>query len=226
MSGEAVAIVTLASPTMKTLAQLRALAYVPLRDSDQSFFEPWFIDAMLNEGYLDLNARLRLKKQTVTGTADADGLIPLPTDCVEIENLYVGASPASFVDDDSFLSFSMAGIQPYGAGDVGALLARVNVGTMKIETFPVAASADYVLEEIQRPDIMVDETDTPSILTPELLPRIVSYATAKGKWVAGEEQEGAKYMALYEQGLPGAPRDAFRRKPFPLSMIPEAGPYG
>jgi hypothetical protein len=211
--------------SLPNLVKLRTLVYAALRDGERSFNEPWFVDEMLNEAYLDLNARLRLNKQEVSGTTEADGEIPFPTDLVEIENLYVSGSPVSFMDDDTFLSFQQAGVVPYGANDVSVLLGRVHQGTSKIETFPAAVSESYVLEYIARPATMEAESDIPSKLTKELIPRIVNYARAYCKWQEDAEAEGAKFMALYEQGLPGAPRDAFRRKPFPLSMIPEAGPF-
>jgi hypothetical protein len=210
---------------LPNLVKLRTLVYAALRDTERSFNEPWFVDEMLNEGYFDLNARLRLNKQEATGTTTADGEVPFPTDLVELESLYIAGSPVSFVDDDSFLSFQQAGVLPYGTNDVSVLLGRVHQGSHMFETFPAAASYDYVLEYIARPDVMAAESDTPEVLTKELVPRIVNYARAYCKWQEDAEQEGAKFMALYEQGLPGAPRDAFRRKPFPMSMIPEPGPF-
>ena len=211
---------------LPNLVKLRTLVYAALRDTERSFNEPWFVDEMLNEGYLDLNARLRLNKQEASGTTEADGEVPFPTDLVEIESLYISASPVSFMDDDSFLSFQQSNVMPYTANDVTAILGRVHQGTSKIETFPAAVSEPYVLEYIARPATMEAESDTPEILTKELIPRIVNYARAYCKWQEDAEAEGSKFMALYEQGLPGAPRDAFRRKPFPLSMIPESGPFG
>jgi hypothetical protein len=225
-AGEGVPDYVQAAGSLPTLATMRALVYAPLRDTERSFVEPWFVDTMLNEGYLDLNARLRLNKKQATGTASSTGTIDIPTDLVELENLYVATLPVSWADDDTFLSFKNAGVSPYGLSDEISILARVNIAAGKIETYPAATLFAYALEYVARPTEMVADTDTPSILTKELAPRIVAYARAHAKWQEGQEQEGAKYMAMYEQGLPGAPRDAFRRKPFPLAMIPEAGPFG
>jgi hypothetical protein len=211
---------------LPALAGLRALVYAPLRDTERSFVEPWFVDAMLNEAYLDLNARLRLNKKEASGTTSATGTIALPTDLVEIENLSVGLIPVSWADDDTFLSFESAAVVPYGQSNEVAILARINVFASVIETFPPVQVSAYAMEYIARPATMVADTDTPAKLPQELCPRIVSYARAHAKWQEGQEQEGGKYMALYEQGLPGAPRDAFRRKPFSMALIPEAGPFG
>lgn len=226
MAGEGVAGVTQAAAALPSLAKLREWVYGPLRDSAGEFVEPWFVTDMLNEGYLDLNARLRLNKQTVTGTTTADGEITYPADALEFDNLWINSLPANFVDDDTFLSFQQYGVQPYDGNSNTATLARINTGTGKIETYPAAASLAYVLEYVARPTLMSAESDTPSVLTRELVPRIVNYARAHCYWQDGKEAEGARAMALYEQGLPGAPREAFRRRPYPMNLIPEAGPFG
>lgn len=214
------------SSALPSLAKLKKLVAGPLRDTGHEFIEEWFITDMLNEGYTDLNARLRLLKSTVSDTTDTDGLITIPTDAVEFDNLWLGTVPASFVDDDTFLSFKQYSVTPYDMGDRTAQLARVNVGTGKIETYPSAASTDYTLEYVKRPTLLSAESDTPTALTRELIPRLVNYARAHAYWQDGKEAEGARSMALYEQGLPGAPREAFRRRPYTMNLIPESGPFG
>lgn len=215
-----------ASSALPSLAKLKQLVYGPLRDTGHEFVEEWFVKDMLNEGYLDLNARLRLNKQTQEQTSASDGTITFPTDMIEIENLWFGATPTSFVDDDTYLGFKQNSITPYDQLDVTALLGRVNVGTGKIETYPAMVSIAYKLEYVARPALMDGESDTPAKLTRELIPRLVNYARAHCYWQDGREPEGARAMALYEQGLPGAPREAFRRRPYTISLIPESGPYG
>lgn len=208
---------------LKTLAQLRALVYAGLRDSNHSFTESWFVDAMLNEAYLDLNARLRLNQETDTGTTSATGTIAYPSDLVEVVNLWITdanetAVPYIMVDNEKFLSWSRPGEAPY------VNIARVWNGS--IETFPEAQSLDYTLEFVGRPASMDADTDTPAILDPEMQPRLVAYARAHAKWAEGMIQEGNQDMAIYEQGLPGSPRMTNKIRPASLQLIPEAGPFG
>jgi hypothetical protein len=211
---------------LPSLVMLRNLVYVPLRDAEQSFVEPWFVDAMLNEAYLDLNARLRINKKVATGTTSSTGTIAIPTDLVEHQNLFVEETPVQIVDDDLYKSYERTGNTAYGQADAAVVLARLNYFSSVIETWPQVVSSAYVWEYVARPGEMEAESDTPAKLTKELCPRLVSYARAHAKWQEGEEAEGSKYMALYEQGLPGAPREAFRRNPAPMALIPEPGPFG
>jgi len=212
-----------AAGALPSLVNLRARVVAPLRDSEMSYIEPWFIDQLLNEGYLDLNARLRLKKSTATGTTSSTGTILYPTDLVELQLLQIEGITPEFVDDDTFWSFASRGGIPYGGGGFATTLARVN--GLTIETYPVVTFADYLLEYVARPVEMVAESDTPSELTLELVQRIVNYARAHAKFAQSESEEGAAYMAMYEQGLPGSPREAFRRRVGPMSLIPESGPF-
>jgi hypothetical protein len=224
MSAEGVASPGGPSVSLPTLAELRARVYAPLRDSERSFVEPWYVDLLLNEAYIDLNARLRIKKLVVSGTASATGTVTVPSDFVELESLWIGSTPVNIVDDATFLSFSESGVSPYASSQVSAILGRANGSTF--ETFPVQVSQAYTLEYVARPAELVGELDQPVELSLELVPRIVNYARAYAKWQEGESQEGDKYMALYEQGLPGSPRDTFKRRPFPMTLIPEPGPFG
>lgn len=211
---------------LPNLAKLKELVYGPIRDSGHEYVEPWFVKDMLNEAYVDLNARLRLNKATATGTSEVDGEVPIPDDFVELESLWLADTPTTFVDDDTYLGYKHYGVLPYDILDVSVLLSRVNVGIGKFETYPAAASTAYTLEYVARPVLLDGEADIPSKLTRELIPRIVNYARAQAYWQDSKESEGARCMALYEQGLPGAPREAFRRRPYSFSLIPEPGPYG
>ena len=212
--------------TLSTLSQLRSLVYAPLRDSERSFVESWFVDALLNEAYLDLNARLRLKRLEVTGTTTSLGKIAIPSDLIEVMDAWVGTTPLVFHDDATFETYTAAGTTPYLSTNSVAVLARVDITLANIETYPAAVSTAYTLHYVARPAVMVAEDDTPAYLSAELLPRIVNYARAHAKWQEGEEQEGQRYMAMYEQGLPGAPREMARRRPQSIMLIPEAGPFG
>lgn len=219
---EGSASITATAGSLPPLAQLIARVYAPLRDSERSFVEEWFVTQLLNEAYLDLNARLRLYKKITTGTSDTVGAVAIPTDLVQIQNLWFSGidSPIQIVDDDLFLAWANPNTStPF------KYVARVNLFDSVVETYPELASSTYTLEYVARPVEMVAQDDTPARLTAELVPRIVNYARAYCKWQEGEANEGERFMALYEQGLPGAPREAFRRNPGPMTLIPEAGPF-
>lgn len=218
MSGEGTAAVTQSAGTLPSLATLRTRVYAPLRDSERSFVETWYVDQLLNEAYIDLNARLRIKQVSLSSTATAGGVVAFPADMVEVISLWFGDTQAAFVDDatyDYYVNNSL---------DTGSVIYAHVFGT-DISTYPVQASAAYVLNYVARPTEMVGETDTPSDLTFELVPRIVNYARAYAKWQEGEFEEGNQFMALYEQGLPGSPRNAYRYRPGSPTLIPEQGPF-
>lgn len=217
---EGVPAVTETSGVLKSLAQLRELVYVPLRDGERTFVEPWFVDAMLNEGFLDLNARLRITRDVATGTSSASGVITVPTDFVEETDLWFDdpAIQPEFTSDGVFNSYAKR-----GASTPGVYLARVFGAT--IETYPAIASAAYTLEYVARPPLMEQDTDTPVGLLPEMTPRLVAYAVAKAKWQEGEQEEGNQYMAMYEAGIPGSPRMTNYLRPAALTMFPAPGPF-
>lgn len=223
MPSEGVASVTYSSG-LPTLSQLRELVYVPLRDSERTFVEAWTVDALLNEAYLDLNARLRLYQKSATGTTSATGTVAYPTDLVEMIDFWIGSVRPEFMDDDSFKSFSVpATSTPYGVGGYATTIARVFNQT--IETYPALTSTAYTLEYVARPTLMTADSDTPTQLTRELVPRIVSYARAYAKWQEGEQADGDRYWQIYEEGLPGRPRMKNRMRPQTMTLIPDVGPF-
>lgn len=206
--------------SLKNLGQLRELVYIPLRDNERDFVEPWFVDAMLNEALLDLNARLRIKRAAASGTSNASGVITVPTDFVEVLELWFDdpAIMPEFTNDSIFNSYAKR-----GTSTPANYLARTFGAT--IETYPEIELADYTLEYVARPTLLTSDTDQPVDLSPEMTPRLVAYAQAKAKWQEGEVEEGNQYMAMYETGLPGAPRMTNYLRPAPMTMFPVQGPF-
>lgn len=217
--GEGVATVTQAAASLPTLGRLRQLVYAPLRDDERSFVEPWFVDALLNEAYIDIVARLRLKPTEVTSTTSASGTITVPTDFIEVIDLWVGTEKVDFVPDPTFQFFAVPGAH------VDTIIARMD-GQSTIETYLPQVSKSYTLRYAARPAEMTVDTDTPSAISRELCPRIVNYARAHGKWQEGEIDEGNQYMAQYEQGLPTAPRDQFKLRPAAPDLFVVDVPFG
>lgn len=198
--------------------ELRRRTYARLRDSEKSFVEPVSVDQWLNEGYRDLNARLRILRDTDAATASASGVVTLPADLVEILNLWFGEFKAEFVDNDTFLWYAN---QSNSTGE--KVLARV-VGST-VETYPEQQNEAYTLEYVARPTEMVEGNDTPAALTEELADRLAYYAIAEAKWQEGEMGEGDMFMGRFVEGLPGKPRSMYRFKPQPLSLSPAPGPF-
>lgn len=212
---------------LKNLGQLRELVYVPLRDNERSFVEPWFVDTMLNEALYDLNARLRIKRSTAisgsggVGNSHATtGVITVPSDFVEVTDLWFtdSAIQPEITNDAVFNSYARR-----GANTPVVYLARVYGAT--IETYPLLLDEPYRLEYVARPTAMALDTDRPTDLSPEMTPRLVAYAQAKAKWQEGEIEEGNQYMAMYEAGLPGSPRMTNYLRPAPMTMFPAPGPF-
>lgn len=208
------------------LAALRVRVRNRLRDSEAAFVPDSSIDQWVNEAYLDLNARLRINKAEATGTASASGVVTLPggppSDVVEIINLWFDSTDvrAEFTDD---FTFNWYANQSQSTGN--KVLARIGTTQDTVETYPAQADAAWTLEYIKRPALLANGTDKPTVLTEELSQRLTWYAIAEAKYQEGELEDSSVMMARYVEGLPGAPREMYRRRPQSLSLIPEQGPF-
>lgn len=207
------------SAALPTFLEMQTSVYAVLRDSEQAFITLAEVKGFLNEGLLDLNARLRLKQTAATGTTSSTGTITLPDDFYESISLWIGSTPVQFVTDGVFESYSMpASVTP--AAQLGRIFDNA------VETYPVQASEDYTWRYVERPTELSDDSDLPTDLTPELCRRVVDYARAEAKLKEGELNEYQIYRSRYEDGLPGPPRADYRMKPVSLNLIPEPGPFG
>lgn len=208
------------SAWLPTRGELETSVYALLRDSDHSYVQETEVDEWLNKGYMDLNARLKLKQNTATGTTSAAGVItPLPTELVEPLSLWFDTVQASFVDNDKFEGWAV------GSSDTPYVqLARFF--NDQIETFPVVNAGDYTLRYVERPDEMTQDSDTPTALTPELAERLIYYALWQAKIKEGEYTEAMEYKGRYLEGLPGPHRPDGFLSPIPRILIPESGPFG
>jgi len=201
-----------------TLEDLRDQAFSVLRDSERAFVTPDDVDGYINTAYMDINARLRLRQVLLEDTTDADGKIPYPTDFVEMINLWIGGVAVQVVGDGTFQSWAVPAQSTPFANIVRAF-------ANEFQTYPVQASTDYALEYVGRPTLLVNDTDQPVWITPELCVRLWKYAAAEAKRKEGEAQEAQTYMDEYLEGLPGRPRVQHRMRPAPISLIPEPGPF-
>lgn len=207
------------SAALPTFDVMQDRVYAVLRDSDQTYVTLTEVKQWLNEGLLDLNARLRLRQATATGTSSSTGVVTLPTEFVEATSLWFDTVPVEFVTDAVFESYyEPAAVTPF------AVLARVY--NNQIETYPAQASADYTLRYVERPTLLSADADQPEDLTPELAQRVIDYARAEAKMKEGEYTEHEYYRQRYEEGLPGRPRVDKKMFPGSLTLIPQPGPFG
>lgn len=204
-----------------TLFDLTEETFDFLRDTDRVFVTETMVHRWINEAYLDLNARLRLKQSSVDGTTSDAGVITLPTDFVEMMSLWFTSTPATVVDDYVFESYSEPATTVL---DSNTILVRYFGG--QFETYPVVISDDYTLRYVARPTLLSANGDQPTALTPELCVRLRKYALAEAYQKEGEGQLAAAAMAEYLEGLPGRPRAGHRQRPASIDLIPSPGPFG
>jgi hypothetical protein len=62
---------------------LEADVYVAIRDTDKQFVTSTEVKPWINQGYLDLAARLKVLRPDSTGTVGADGDVDCPADFTE-----------------------------------------------------------------------------------------------------------------------------------------------
>lgn len=204
-----------------TLYDLREGVFNFLRDTDRVFVTETMVVDWLNEAYLDLNARLRLKQAVIESTTDTDGLIAAPTDFVEMISLWYEGIPAQIVDDTVFESYSEPGIIALENG-----LTLTRFFNNNFETYPILDEVDYVLRYVARPALMAELDDQPTAITPELCLRLRKYALSEAYQKQGDTDLASSAMAEYLEGLPGRPRQMHRMRPAPINLIPAAGPFG
>jgi len=206
---------------LPTLAQMRDRVFYVLRDSERAFVTATEVDYWLNEGYLDLNARLRLTQDIDTGTfVLATGSIALPADCLELVSVWIGdtLTRVTLVDHDTYMSWATSDETPE--------VTIAQVWANAIEPYPLPADGTaYALYYISQPTELTDGGHSPVSLTPELAQRVVNYARAQAKWKEGEADEGDRYYSLFVEGLPGQPRLTHRLHPGRIDLVPEASPF-
>ena len=210
-----------AVPGLCTLYDLREYVFDFLRDTDRVFITEAMVAAWINEAYLDLNARLRLKQLELSSTTSSTGTFSAPTDFVEMISLWFTDVPATLADDTVFESYSEPAIHSL---DNDVVLVRFFAGTF--ETYPIQATQGYKLRYVARPTLLVEAADQPTAITPELCVRLKKYALSMGYQKEGEGNLSAAAMAEYLEGLPGRPRVGHRMRPAPVSLIPQPGPFG
>ncbi len=201
-----------------TLLQMRNKVYMGLRDDSQQFITPGMVNEFLNEGYLDLCARLRLSQATATGSSSAtDGTVTLPTDFIEPTTFSMGAVPLQEATNDLFDSYALVGVAP------STVFYRFY--NNKIETYPQQKNVAYILKYTQVPTRLINDTDVFADLPAELEIRLVHYGRGQCRYIEGDQADGDRYMAIYNAGIPSVPRAAFRFGRGPNELVPASGVF-
>lgn len=186
-----------------------------IEDSGGTFITDAEITRYLNEGMLDLAARLRLLQAESSGTTSGSS-ISLPADFVAAISLRLGTDDVEFVDDDTFWMSSDDGTTPVRT------LGRVFNDTIELYPTPSTGTA-YKLRYSKKPTALATGTDTPA-LPEELHRKLVFYAASLVRLKEEAEGHADRYMAMYEDGLPAlSPRERIIPGPITLSFV--AGPF-
>ena len=203
------------------LGDLKRRAYSQLRDTSKAFVADSEMEDWLNDGYIDLSARLQLlQKEKSTTTAAAT--IPLPPtvsdpEPVQVLSLRFGDDDVEWVDDDTFNAWKDSDATPPHT------LGRV--WNSAIELYPVPSiGTAYVLRYSYLPAVMEDVGDEPA-LPVHLHVKLVYYALAQAKLKYGELDEADRFLVMYEQNLPPPIRGLITLRPAPLSLIPVGGVF-
>lgn len=203
------------SPIASTgLAALRDRVRSNVRDSEGTFVTAIDIDTWLIEAMQDVSHRLKTVQAEIAGSVLANGTIPVPGDFIEPRSLRLGSDDIEWVDDNIWWDHQDAGASP--SHSIG------RVFNNSIEVYPVPdGGTAYRLRYIRE----IKEAADLALLPNELHKKCVEYATAKARWKEGEQVDGDRYLALYEQGLPTAPLGRDRVNPGPMSIHRAPGPF-
>lgn len=203
------------------LADLKRRVYSQLRDSNKAFAQDQEVEDWLNDGYVDMCARLQVlqfESSDVT-TSDSIALPPGANDPepVQVLSLRFGDDDVEWVDDVTFNSwYDSDATPPHTLGKVW------NTG---IELYPAPAlGTAYTLRYSYLPTVLDTVEDEP-LLPTHLHVKLVYYAAAQAKLKYGELDEADRFLVMYEQNLPPPIRGLVLMRPAPLSLVPEGGPF-
>lgn len=198
------------------LRELRDRVFTTVRDLSREFVTNDDVDDWLNEGYFDLNARLRFLRQEATGTVTGNLTLPTSPRVLSVLSLRLGSDDVEFVDEDVWNSYLDAG------ATAAHSIAYVFEGDIYI--YPSPAGASYTLRYVREPTILSADTDEPE-LPAHLQVRLIRYAQAHAFLKLDQPNEFTAYLALYEEGLPAPPGVVKPINPGPLVVSYEKGPF-
>jgi hypothetical protein len=177
------------------LVQLRDRVRTFLRDDNVAtqFITDDEINGWLNEALQEVTWRTKMNSVTVTGTLDASGNAPVPTDYLTWQEMLVDGKPANLVTDDEEWNDLRD-----SEGSENRVMVRIN-GRM-IETNLAQMGVAYTLTYVKQPSQLVLDTDQPS-LPVNLQQRLLHYARAQGLYKERDFFSADRYMQLFESGL-------------------------
>lgn len=205
------------------LEALRNRVYTHLRDRDHNFYETDIVDGWLNDGYVDVVARLRSRTTSLAGVfADGDGTFAIPADYVATVSLRFGSDDqdAQFVDDPTWNAYYDEALT------AGYTFVRAFGGL--IETYPAVADGEtYVLRYYSVPsgdDLLVEDTDEP-VLSFVHQPLLTYYALAQAYMQMDNSSDADRWLARYEAPLPAAPTGREQELETMATRTFELGPF-
>ena len=199
-----------------TLSQFQSRATSVLRDSDNNIVTTTDLMNWANEAKSDLAHRQKPVSKTATGTTSGS-TIAIPSDYVSLKSFRMGEDDLEITDDQTFFDATDAG------NAFGHTIAVIHASAIEMYPAPTTGTS-YSFRYFYEPADMALAADT-SGLPAEFDRKIVQYMQAHGKYKLGEDVEGDRYMAMYEEGLNARSLGADRNRPGPLNLHYEPGPF-
>lgn len=207
-----------------TLQEIQARVNTVIRDPAKGFVTDENVKDWVNEAQLQLAARFRSFITEATGSVVSDWYVTLPADFLEVRRLAINP-PApmdrvEMVSDDVFEDQIDNATTP--AHPIGRLSPTLG---NSIEIYPPPGTGvQFILRYYSAPDDMTASGDV-SLLPVVLHPKLVQYAQAQACVKMREFDQGATYMAMYEQGLPPMPGAVQKAQSVPRTMHFQRGPF-
>lgn len=198
---------------MANFNELREKVFTVVRDSGRTFITEADVDQWLSEAMLDLSSRLRLAHGSASGTVTS-GSITLPTDYIDLISLAVDGVTDGYIDFD--VDTETFDQYQDDEDDPGVTIGRVFNGAIELYPAPSNGTA-YTLR------YWATESAALADFSGSLQIRMVNYARAHALYKNREDTTADRYMALYEQGLPGPNTASRNHDPGPLTIKPALG---
>jgi hypothetical protein len=181
------------------------------------------IVAFLNEGLVDLAARLELFEREVLDTTDGTAFIAFPTSLDGVVRIIALELGDGYVDDVVWTSRADFDLVRDTDSTPGLVLGHVF--NERIELYPTPATGTPYRLTYKRLPTMPDSGDDDVGVPPELERKLREYATWKALMKLGRLEDALVWHQLYEDGLPVPALARKRTLPGPLTMERELGPW-
>lgn len=200
-----------------TLAELRDLVRLQLRDEDKEYVPDADLTKWINVGQRELADRLGLIQGEVTAGTTTSSKFALPSEYLAPLYLEVSGEPVEFYDVEQF--------EQIRDGNVGAPASGAYIFNGYVEIAPtVADGTGYAFRYEKGPTDLAADGNI-SVLPTELHPRLAWYATAMALLKTREEGLADRFMNMFSSDLPPAGLGSGRTRPGPKRLRWEPGPF-